>query len=269
MSAGNEQPGPRALDGRREGGDAEPIGRELPAQIRQTAPNVVPLCTGRTMRQVAPGARKELRSGTETAASSLMAILLGDPFGIAPRSGQLIGVDVRSPKVLATGLRLAMDLIEPAAAKHDRVHLRFMPGHHAPEATVAFPVLYAGSPHVTVDDDPGFHRHGRFGTVRLGATHDHSIKPGRMAMMLATDWPEDGGATRRKPNVFCHLHREPAHEVGPRADRDLFRSRRGSRRRPRRLRPGGTGPRYPRTFTERGAVGRHRVNLSTALASAA
>ena len=167
------------------------------------------------MRQVAPGARKELRSGTETAASSLMAILLGDPFGIAPRSGQLIGVDVRSPKVLATGLRLAMDLIEPAAAKHDRVHLRFMPGHHAPEATVAFPVLYAGSPHVTVDDDPGFHRHGRFGTVRLGATHDHSIKPGRMAMMLATDWPEDGGATRRKPNVFCHLHREPAHEVGP------------------------------------------------------
>ena len=198
---------------------------------------------------------------------------MNDATNMTPRSGHLLDVDGRWPKVLATGVRLAMDMIELAAAKHDRVHVRFLPGNHDPDATVALTValsvFYAGNPRITVDDDPGLHFYHRFGSVLLGATHGHTMKPDRMAMMLATDRREDWGATEHKHMFFGHIHHESSREVGPVrvesfntiAAKDAYAHGGGYR--------SGQALNALTFHRERGEIGRHRVNLSPALAAAA
>ena len=197
---------------------------------------------------------------------------MNDQSNMTPRSGHLLDVDGRWPKVLATGVRLAMDMIELAAAKHDRVHVRFLPGNHDPDATVALTValsvFYAGNDRITIDDDPGLHFYHRFGSVLLGATHGHTMKPDRMAMMLVTDRQEDWGATRHKHMFFGHIHHESAREVGPVrvesfntiAAKDAYAHGGGYR--------AGQALNALTFHRERGEVGRHRVNISPALAAA-
>ena len=158
---------------------------------------------------------------------SRQAVILGlgdlfhmnDQRNMTPRSGHILDVDGRWPKVLKAGVRLAMDIVEMAAQKHERVLVRFLPGNHDPDATAALSVAlglhYEGNDRVTFDDDPSLVFYHRFGRVLIGATHGHTMKPDRMAMMLAADRPEDWGATAFKHVYFGHIHHETAIEIGP------------------------------------------------------
>ena len=189
-----------------------------------------------------------------------------DAKNMTPKSGHILDVDGRWPKVLATGVRLAMDMIEIAAQRHERVKVRFLPGNHDPDATfalvVALSVFYAGNPRIEVDDDPSlvwYHRHGR---VLLGATHGHTMKPERMAMMLATDRQKDWGETTFKSFFFGHVHHETAKEIGQVrvesfntiASRDAHAHGGGYR--------SGHALNAITFHRDNGEIGRHRVNLA-------
>jgi len=190
---------------------------------------------------------------------------MNDQKNMTPRSGHILDVDGRWPKVLATGVRLAMDVIEFAAQKHDRVLVRFLPGNHDPDAaialTVALSVFYAGNPRVTIDDNPSLIFYHRFGRVLLGATHGHTMKPERMAMMMANDCPEDWGMTAFRHIFFGHIHHESAKEIGSvrcesfntPAAKDAHAHGGGYR--------SGQSLNAVTFHRELGEVGRHRVNL--------
>lgn len=196
---------------------------------------------------------------------------LGDFFhsndhkGMTPKSGHLLDVDGRWPKVQKAGVRLAMDLIELAAQKHEIVRVRFLPGNHDPDATVglttALALFYERNPRIIVDEDPSlvfYHRHGR---VLLGATHGHTMKPERMAMMLATDRQEDWGETWFKSVFFGHIHHETKTEIGS------VRIESFSTIAAKDSHAHGGGYRAGQALdaityhAERGEIGRHRVNL--------
>jgi hypothetical protein len=49
--------------------------------------------------------------------------------------------------------------------------------------------------------------------VLLGATHGHTMKPDRMAMMLADDRAKDWGEADHRHFFFGHVHHESAREV--------------------------------------------------------
>lgn len=193
---------------------------------------------------------------------------MNDQKNMTPKSGHLLDVDGRWPKVLAAGVRLAMDMIELASQKHDHVTVRFLPGNHDPDATtaltVALSVFYDGNPRITVDDDPSMVFYHRFGSVLLGGTHGHTMKPDRMAMMLATDRPEDWGETKHKHVFFGHIHHETAKEIGPVrvesfntiASKDAHAHGGGYR--------SGHALNAITFHKERGEIGRHRVNLLAA-----
>ncbi len=176
-----------------------------------------------------------------------------DATAQTPRSRHVLDVDGRWPRTLKAGVHMAMDIIALAASRHERVLARFLPGNHDPDAsvalTVALAVAYAGHDRVAVDETPSaiwYHRHGR---VLLGATHGHTMRPDRMAMLLASDRPEDWGATRWRHFFFRpHPSRKRARDR-PRPGRELRHHRRQGRLCPRRrlaLRPGPHRAHLPR-----------------------
>lgn len=197
---------------------------------------------------------------------------LGDYFhandhkAITPRSGVRLDVDTRWPRVFAAGARLATALVDVVARKHSEIEVVFLPGNHDVDAavclTVALALFYEKTKRITINDGPGIAWFHRFGSVLLGATHGHTMKPDRMAMMLATDRPADWGETAHRHFFFGHIHHETAHEIGPvrvesfasPAPKDAFSAASGYR-----------SNRALSAITyhnERGEIGRHRVTFT-------
>jgi hypothetical protein len=205
---------------------------------------------------------------------SRQAVVLGlgdyfhqnDKTNMTPRSGHVLDVDGRWPKVLLAGCEVAITIIDAALQKHDEVHARFLPGNHDPDAAVALSIAlslaYRGNTRVTIDLDPSLHWYMRFGRVLMGATHGHTMKPDRMAMMLASDRPEDWGQASFKHFFFGHIHHDTGRDVGP-VRVESFRTiaakdgyaHAGGYRAPRSM--------SAITFhAERGEIGRHKVHIS-------
>lgn len=179
-----------------------------------------------------------------------------------PMSGHQLDMDGRRMKVYRAGVDLLMRMVERAKAKHQAVEIVVIPGNHDPDSaltiTVAMSLAYSADDRVTVADGPNSVWYCRFGRVLFGATHGHTMKPDRMAMMLANDRPEDWGQTWHKHFFFGHVHHKTAEEVGPvqvesfgtPASRDAYAHGAGYR-----------ASRYMTAITfhrERGEVGRHR-----------
>lgn len=205
---------------------------------------------------------------------SSRAIILGlgdlfhqnDQKNATPGSGHRLDVDGRWRRVYRKCSELMLDIVDIVAAKHDIVEVVFLPGNHDEDASVCFGVslalYYRMNPRINVYESPGLHWYGRFGKCMFGATHGHTMKPDRMAMMLAADRKQDWGETDHKHFFFGHVHHESAKEVGPvrvesfntPAARDAYAQ--------------GGGYRSSRSMSaitfhrEEGEIGRHRVNIS-------
>lgn len=143
---------------------------------------------------------------------------MNDRTNMTPRSGHILDVDGRWPKVFKAGARLALDLIRLVSERHEMVEVRFLAGNHDPDAAVtlsaALALYFDGHPRITVNDSASLHWYRRFGANLFGATHGHTMKPDRMAMMLAADRPEDWGLTKHRHFFFGHVHHESAKEIG-------------------------------------------------------
>jgi predicted phosphodiesterase len=204
---------------------------------------------------------------------SKRAILLGlgdmfhanDTKALTPGSGNRLDVDTRWAKVFSAGAKLTVSLVDLIARKHEQTDVAFIPGNHDPDAsislTVALALFYSKIKRISVWQDPGIAWYYRFGKVLLGATHGHTMKPERMAMMMAADRPEDWGKTSFRYLYFGHIHRETASEIGPvrvesfssPAAKDAWNAASGYR--------SGRALSAITHHREQGEIGRHRVNI--------
>lgn len=151
-------------------------------------------------------------------------LFLGDFFhqndqrNATPRSGHALDVDGRWRKVYGVGARVAIGLSRAVAERHENVEVAFLPGNHDEDAAltlaVALELHFEEQARITVAAGSGIHWFRRFGRCLLGATHGHTMKPDRMAMMLATDRARDWGETDHRHFFFGHIHHETAKEVG-------------------------------------------------------
>lgn len=231
------------------------------------------------------GASYDIKIATEMAINSIRAlveqsrpsehaVLLGlgdylhsdDHKAATPGSGHQLDVDGRFPKIFAAGAKLATEMVGIIAKKHRNVEVKFLSGNHDINSsmclTVALSLFYGNTPRITVNDDPGIAWYRRFGACLLGGTHGHSVKPDRMALMMANDRAEDWGKSRHRHMMFGHIHTETAKEVsGIRiesfqapAARDAWNAASGYR--------SGRSLSAITYHAQEGEIGRHRVNIS-------
>jgi predicted phosphodiesterase len=143
-----------------------------------------------------------------------------DQRNVTPKSGHQLDVDGRSQKVKWAGVNLLRSSIDFALQRHKRVIVKNLKGNHDPESAswlnIALGLFYANEPRVEIDVEDGnndiwLHL---FGVNYIGATHGHTMKPERMAMVMADDNPEYWGASKYRWMIFGHIHHETVKEVG-------------------------------------------------------
>ncbi len=137
-----------------------------------------------------------------------------------PASGHQLDVDGRTQKVKLAGVHLLRRSIDFALQKHSHVIVKNLKGNHDPESAawlnIALGLFYSNEPRVEIDLDDGnndiwLHL---FGVNYIGATHGHTMKPERMAMVMADDRPDYWGASKYRWMIFGHIHHETVKEVG-------------------------------------------------------
>src|SRR5690606_12482336 len=100
---------------------------------------------------------------------------------------------------------------------HAKLHVIVVAGNHDESTAVVFREMLAGhyetEPRVTVDVSPSKFHYFRFGKNLQGYTHGDGIKLERLPLIMATDRPEDWGATRHRSWITGHVHHDQCKDV--------------------------------------------------------
>ena len=145
-------------------------------------------------------------------------INLGDFFhytnmvGTTERSGHILDRDSRTAKMIDVGVRIIRRCLERMREKHEIVELINAPGNHdetfAHFLNVLFRNLYANENRVIVHDAPTTRHYLRHGKCLLGVVHGHQTKDRDLPGIMATEKPEDWGATKHRVFFRGHHHHD-------------------------------------------------------------
>jgi hypothetical protein len=126
------------------------------------------------------------------------------------RSGHVLDVDGRWPKVLRVSTELVIEAVDLALTRHSSVLVRLIPGNHDDQSAIAVSLAlafhYANNPRVTVDDDPGPFWWWLWGAVFLGAAHGDQAKMADLPLIMASMNPESWGASKHRLILTGHIH---------------------------------------------------------------
>jgi len=143
---------------------------------------------------------------------------LNDSKNVTPGNSHLLDVDSRYQKIIYTGARIMLKLIDMARAKHKIVRVRNTKGNHDKDACVALNVglnmMYSNEKAVVVEDSPSQLWARRFGSNLIGTFHGHTAKPNRAAMALADEYRHDWGNTKHATLYHGHFHQEKSEQHG-------------------------------------------------------
>ncbi|MBF9234674.1 hypothetical protein [Microvirga alba] len=128
------------------------------------------------------------------------------------RSGNPLDVDTRYGKVAQVGVELAVEVIELALQKHERVEYRKLPGNHDDETSlmlaIALAAWFRDNPRVSISTDPSRFFMKQFGLCMVAATHGDMLKMGDMAGYMAAKWPREWGETEHRYGYTGHVHHD-------------------------------------------------------------
>lgn len=152
-------------------------------------------------------------------AKNALVIDLGDFFhmdnssNMTPRSGHVLDVDTRRPKVFRAGVRSFRKLIDLTQSKHEHTDVWVVPGNHDQDSSapmqIALEMFYESNPRVFIDPSPAIALYKRFGDNLIGSTHTHTIRD-RMSLgeMMATQRKQDWGQTEHRYWYCGHVHHD-------------------------------------------------------------
>jgi hypothetical protein len=133
-----------------------------------------------------------------------------DQTNRTPLHGYQLDVDSRYPKVLSVAIKICRHAILRALEKHQIVIVRIEPGNHDPQVkwaiTLALAAYFENNPRVKIDTSPSKFWFYRFGKVLIGTTHGDTVKHQSLGAIMASDRPEDWGATKYRYWYTGHVH---------------------------------------------------------------
>jgi hypothetical protein len=147
---------------------------------------------------------------------------LGDFFhadnleGKTSRSGHVLDMDTRLPKVIRVGVSAMRQAIETALTRHEKVEVVNAIGNHDDVLSMALSIMlsniYENEPRVTIHDMPTRRHYIRHGKVLIGFTHGNLAKDRDLPGIMATEKAEDWGATKHRYFYRGHHHHDTLQE---------------------------------------------------------
>lgn len=145
-------------------------------------------------------------------------VLMGDFLhfdsfeSVTPSHKNQLDGDSRYPRMVRAAMRTVRYAITKALTKHAEVCVIVSSGNHDP-ASMAFLrealcCLYENEPRVTVDRAPKAFHYLRFGKNLIGVHHGDKVKMADLPLLMATDRPEEWGATKHRYIYTGHVHHD-------------------------------------------------------------
>ena len=148
-------------------------------------------------------------------ASRCVIINLGDFFhsdnkGNTTTRGTSVDVDTRWSKVLKLGCMIMVDIIVLALKKHPHVEVINAIGNHDDHSSIMLAAFldayFSNEDRVTIQPTTSKFHYFKFGKCLLGVTHGDTIKHNDLGEVMATDKPEDWGASEHRYWYVGHIH---------------------------------------------------------------
>lgn len=147
---------------------------------------------------------------------------LGDFFhadnmaGVTSRSGHVLDMDSRLPKMVRVGVRVMRQLIASALEKHETVEVVNAIGNHDDVLSMALSIMlaniYENEPRIVIHDQPTPRHYIRHGKVLIGITHGHTTKDADLPLIMATERHKDWGETTARYWYRGHHHHDAKKE---------------------------------------------------------
>ena len=160
--------------------------------------------------------------GLAPPAHTAIILNLGDFFhadnfrNMTPKSGNILDVDGRLPKVMAVGRDIMVGIIEAALGKHQKVLVYNLIGNHDELLSTALSMILASyfrnNPRVEIEERPRMYHFHHFGKVLLGFCHGHTIKAPDLPGLMAVDKAEEWGAAKHRHWYTGHVHHDTLRE---------------------------------------------------------
>jgi len=172
-------------------------------------------------------ARKDLCAAVDYLVSlspsgRLVIANLGDFFhadnleGTTSRSGNVLDMDTRLPKVIRVGVAAMRQCIETGLRHHETVEVVNAIGNHDDVLSMAMSIMlanvYENEPRIIIHDQPTPRHYIRHGKTFVGITHGHRTKDRDLPGIMATERPQDWGETAHRYFYRGHHHHDSVEE---------------------------------------------------------
>lgn len=133
-----------------------------------------------------------------------------DSKNATPGHGHGLDVDTRYENVMRVGVDSLIHCTYRLLEKHEKVTVWNVKGNHDPEASFALSLAmwhhFKDEPRITINLKPADYLYYRFGKCLIGSHHGHGAKAGDLPLLMASDRPEDWGATTFRVWHCGHIH---------------------------------------------------------------
>lgn len=167
--------------------------------------------------QMLSGAMDHLVDRAPKSKHALIGVL-GDYFHydsfetVTPRGHNQLDSDTRFPRMIGAGLQGCIHQIARALENHQQVEVIIELGNHDPASSIwlmtALKQIFNNNPRVTVNSSPKNFHYYRHGKTLIGVHHGHGPKLANLPLIMATDRPEDWGATENRYWWTGHVHHD-------------------------------------------------------------
>lgn len=154
--------------------------------------------------------------------SSALIIDVGDWFhsdnqnNRTAHSGNALDVDGRYGKVLKAGMEVAVNLIELALKKHNKVTWRSAIGNHNEHSAIMMMAFlqawYRNEPRVEIASSENMFYYMKWGKNLIGITHGHTVKPEKLGEIMSVDCERFWSNSEHRWWYTGHIHHQSVKE---------------------------------------------------------
>lgn len=134
-----------------------------------------------------------------------------NPFGMTPKKGNMLDTDGRLAKIFETAMIAVINSVY-LCVKVAPVRIVWVPGNHDPETSYYLAKLlqawFRNDKRVTIDADPHYRKHVRWGNSFIGFTHGDEEPQKELPRIFMDEFTTDWAMTKYREIHIGHQHKQ-------------------------------------------------------------